>query len=163
MKTITIPFDFSMENCFWFGPEGTVIQLTAEVGLTDDEIRQFEQADKNLLKIEEPHIFQKIKVAINSVCKKVSYRYALINEFSENGVIHENVEKMMGVFEKEGLFVYKPDEPGIDPDKKTEFSIWLEEYFYDLTDERMVEFIEKYYGNTATRLTEEKLAYKYNI
>ena len=70
---------------------------------------------------------------------------------------------MMVVFEKEGLFVYEPDAPGTDPDKKAEFSIWLEEYFFDLDEEQMVAFIEKYYGYTADRLTEKKLSYKYTF
>ena len=68
----------------------------------------------------------------------------------------------MELLEKDGLFVYAPDEPGTDSNKQTEFNIWLEEYFFDLKEEQMVEFIEKYYPYVATRLTEEKLAYRYS-
>lgn len=41
--------------------------------------------------------------------------------------------------------------------------IWLEEYFFDLKEDQMVEFIEKYYPYVATRLTKEKMAYTYSF
>ena len=155
MKTYTVPFEFSMDNCFWFGPEGTVINLSAEVELSEDEAAQLEGIVREK--------GGKRDTAVNEVCKKTSYRYALINEFTEGQVFYDDEEKMMAVFEQEGLFVYRPDEPGTDPDKRAEFSIWLEEYFFSLEDEQMVEFIEKYYGYTASRLTEEETAYRYSL
>lgn len=155
MKTYTIPFDFSMDNCPWFEVDGTVLHLTAEVELSEEEARE--------IKNNSPLFYQKLDNAVNEVCKKVSYQYALINEFTENQVFYDEEEKMMSAFEKESLFDYDPDKPGTDPDKKTEFSIWLEEYFFSLDHEKMVEFIEKYYGYTANRLTEEKLKYKYSF
>lgn len=81
------------------------------------------------------------------------YRQALIDEFVENQVFYDNEEQMMARFEADGLFVYDPTEPGTDPDKMAEFRIWLEEYFFDLDEEKQVEFIEKYYGYVAGRIT----------
>lgn len=160
MKTITIPFEFSMENCPWIETEG-IRQYSAHIELTDEEVQRLK--DTASLKEEHPLLFQKLDNAVNELCKKISYRYALINEFEEEQIFYDNEEQMMGIFEKESLFVYDPDAPGTDPDKKAEFSIWLEEYFFDLDEEQMVEFIEKYYGYTADRLTEENLAYKYTF
>ena len=152
MKTITIPFKFSMDNCSWFDSCG-IHHYTVQVELPDEEAK-----DLSL-----PQVHQKLEDAVNNECKRISYRYALINEFEENEVMLENEEKMMDVFEKNGLFVYDPEDPGTDPSKQNEFGIWLEEYFFDLKEEQMVEVVEKYYPEVATRLNEGKLAYKYSF
>ena len=73
----------------------------------------------------------------------------------------ENEEKMMDVFAKEGMF--DPGECYGGIYKSDNFGIWLEEYFFDLKEVQMVEFIEKYYSYVATRLTEEKLSYRYSF
>ena len=151
-----------MNNCPWFGPkEGR--HLTTSVELTDEEVQQLRDTPLINLKQALPHLYQKLDSAVDNLCKKVSYRNALINEYTEGQVFYDNEENMMEIFENEGLFVYEPGKHNTDPDKKAEFSIWLEEYFFDLDEEQMVEFIEKYYGYTADRLTEEKLAYQYQF
>jgi len=114
MKTITIPFEFSMDNCSWFDNCGTR-QYTVQVELTEEEAN-----DLSL-----PHVHQKLEDAVNNECKRISYRYALINEFEENEVMLENEEKMMDVFAKEGLF--DPDECYGGIDKSGNFGIWLNE------------------------------------
>lgn len=38
MKTITIPFDFSMDNCSWFDSCG-IRHYTVQVELTDEEAK----------------------------------------------------------------------------------------------------------------------------
>ena len=149
MRTITIPFEFSMDNS-WFENCGSR-QYTIQVELTDEDAK-----DLSL-----PHVHQKLEDAVKNECKRISYRYALISEFEENEVMLENEEKMMEVFAKEGMF--DPDECYGGIDKSGNFGIWLEEYFFDLKEDQMVEFIEKYYPYVATRLTEEKLAYRYTI
>ena len=141
-----------MDNCSWFENCG-IRQHTVQVELTDEEAKD----------LSHPHVRQKLEDAVNNECKRISYRYALINVFEEDQVLYDNEEKMMDVFEKDGLFVYDPEAPGTDPNKQNEFGIWLEEYFFDLKEEQMVEFIEKYYPYVATRLNEEKLVYKYSI
>ena len=151
MKTITIPFEFSMDNCSWFDTLG-IRQYTIQVELTDEEA-----LDPSL-----PRVRQKLEAAVNDECKKISYRYALINEFEEDQVIYDNEERMMEIFEKEeGMF--DPNECYGGNGKLANFGIWLEEYFFDLKEEQMVEFIERYYPYVATRLTEEKLMYCYSI
>ena len=150
MKTITIPFEFSMDNCSWFDNLG-IRQYTVQIELTDEEAQ-----DLSL-----PHVREKLEAAVVDECKTISYRYALINEFEENQVIYDNEEKMMEVFAKEGLF--DPNGSYGGDDKLANFGIWLEEYFFDLEEEQMVVFIEKYYPYVATRLDEEKLAFRYSI
>ena len=93
MKTITIPFEFSMDNCSWFDNCG-IRQYTIQVELTDEE-------EKGLSL---PQVHQKLEEAVNNECQRISYRYALINEFEENEVMHDNEERMMDIFAKEGLF-----------------------------------------------------------
>lgn len=150
MNTITIPFEFSMDNCSWFNNLG-VRQYTIQVELTDEEAKD--------LSLHLVH--RKLENAVNNECKKISYRYALINEFEENQVLYDNEKKMMDVFEKDGLFDPNEDYGGID--KSGNYSIWLNEYFFDLEEEQMVEFIEKYYPYVATRLKEEQMAYRYTF
>lgn len=150
MKTHTIPFELNMDNCSWFDNCG-IRQYTIQVELTDEEAK-----DLTL-----PQVHQKLEDAVNNECKRISYRYALINEFEENEVMSDNEEKMMEVFAIDGLF--DPNECYGGIDKSGNFGIWLEEYFFDLEEEQMVEFIEKYYPYVATRLTEEKLAYRYTF
>ena len=150
MKTITVPFEFSMNNCSWFDNLG-IREYTIQVELTDEEAQ-----DLSL-----PCVRKKLDAAVNGECKKISYRYALIDEFEENEVLRDNEEQMMEVFAKDGLF--DPDECYGGDDKSANFGIWLEEYFYGLEEEPMKEFIEKYYPYVATWLTEEKLGYKYSI
>ena len=150
MKTVAVPFEFSMDNCSWFDNQG-VRQYTTQAELTDEEAE-----DLSL-----PHVHQILEAAVIDECKRISYRYALINEFEENQVMYDNEEMMMEVFEKEGMF--DPNECYGGNDKSANFGIWLEEYFFDLKEEKMMEFIEKYYPYVATRLNEEKLAYHYYI
>ena len=150
MKTITIPFEFSMENCSWFETMGNS-QYTVQVELTDKEAQ-----NPSL-----PQVHQKLETAVINECKKISYRYALINEFEENQVMYDNEEKMMDIFEKEGM--YDPNECYGGNDKSANFGIWLEEYFFDLNEEQMVEFIESYYPYVATGLNKERLAFRYTF
>ena len=131
MKTVAVPFEFSMDNCPWFDSQG-IRQYTIQVELTDEEAK-----DLSL-----PHVHHQLEAAVIDECKRISYRYALINEFEENQVLCDNEEKMMEVFEKEGMF--DPNACYGGNDKSANFGIWLEEYFFDLKEEKMMEFIEKY-------------------
>ena len=150
MKTVVVPFEFSMDNCSWFDNLG-IRQYSIQAELTDEEAK-----DLSL-----PHVHQKLEAAVIDECKRISYRYALINEFEENQVMYDNEENMMEVFEEEGMF--DPNECYGGNDISANFGIWLEEYFFDLKEEKMVDFIEKYYSYVAARLNEEKLAFRYTF
>ena len=150
MKTITVPFEFSMDHCSWFDNLG-IREYTIQVELTDEEA-----VDLSL-----PRVRKKLEEAVNDECRRISHRYALINEFEESETMLDDKEKMMEVFEKDGLF--DPDECYGGDDKSANFGIWIEEYFFDLNEKQMKVFIEKYYPYVAERLNEEKLAYHYSF
>ena len=162
MNSVTVPFDFHMD-CFWANnpdsPECS--NRSVSVDLTDEEFEAFQKADKKNLREACPDIYKKIDAAVNERCKALSYRYALIDLFSDNLNYYDEDERMMEVFAKEGLF--DPEECYGGDDKEADFSIWLEEYFFDLDEEGMVEFIEKYYGHVAEELSPEKMEYGYEF
>ena len=175
MKTYTIPFLFSMNDCPWFSMDDTGEPRTTQVDLTDEEAAQLADLVRNnsgerdavKLNMETvlPELYKKLDDAVKAVCQRLSYCNALINEFIENGAHYDaDTEKVMAALEADGLFNYDPAEPGTDPDKVNEFGIWAEEYFFDLpTDEDRVQFIEKYYDYTICRLNGAKLAYGYSF
>ena len=186
MKTYDIPILFRMKDCQWFDDEekyekgGVPTILTAQVDLSEDEVRQLQElvhcnngerdAARLNLKQVFPDIYRKMNDAAKLVCDKASYRYALINEFINNEAHYDaDTLKVMEAVKADGLFEFDPDNISCDdklPDDEkeiAEYSIWAEEYFFDLNEEQMVEFIEKYYGYTAGRVTNEKRAYEYSV
>ena len=186
MKTYAIPVLFRMKDCQWFDDEEKYVKkgaptiLTAKVDLSEDEVLQLQELvrrnngarDAAHLNLKEvlPDIYKKMDEAAKLVCDKVSYRYALIDEFINQEAHYDaDTRKVMETVKADGLFEYDPDNIGCDdklPDDEkelAEYSIWAEEYFFDLDEEHMVEFIEKYYGYTTERVTDEKRAYEYSV
>ena len=146
MRTLTIPVTFSMNEDYSWMFANVPVTLHVPVALDD-----------NLTVDDWKKV---IEANVKAFCDKAAYRYAMINQFAEDGTWCENEEQQMQKFIVDGLFDPKEEYGGLDT--VANFNIWLEESFFDLDVDKQFELVEKYYGYLATRLTEDKLKYEYS-